>query len=299
MYRLRASHRTEIRYRGDAHESVNHVRLLPSSGPTQHVLASRISVFPEAAVCEYRDAYRNRVAWFQISGPHRRLVVEATAEVAPLPAPAAPDRAGTDDFSALADPAYRDRRAEYLATSPMVRWDGIVADFAEDLALGPKRAIEPWLIELEAAIGDSLAYTPGATAVDTPIERAIEMRRGVCQDMAHVFIALGRRAGVATRYVSGWLHQGNAEAPAESHAWAEAFVPGRGWIQFDPTHPNPRLSDYIRVGSGRDYADAAPVRGSYVGPGAESMKVTVSVVSVEEPDELEGRAVFVRPNGAP
>ena len=100
------------------------------------------------------------------------------------------------------------------------------------------------------------------------------MGRGVCQDMAHLMIAVARRRGVAARYVSGWLNLPGRDDPGESHAWVELAVPGVGWVEFDPTHPDPDQEHYVRLAVGRDYADVPPLRGSYLGPITESMTVT-------------------------
>jgi transglutaminase-like putative cysteine protease len=95
--------------------------------------------------------------------------------------------------------------------------------------------------------------------------------------MTHLMIAICRRRGVAARYVSGWLHQPGAEGPGESHAWAEVAVPGIGWLELDPTHPAPARERYVALALGRDYADVAPLRGSYLGSATEAMLVTVQV----------------------
>ncbi len=284
MSRFRASHRTEIVYAGEARESVNHVRLLPSDSPIQTVVDAEVQVWPETAVHEFRDSYGNRVSWFHVPEGHRRLVIEATATVDLGPSlREAAGEMGTAAMSDLEDPAYRDEFAEFLHDSAHVRSHGPIASFADELVL-PEDGVREWLTELEAQISTEIVYTAGATGVETPIERVVQIRRGVCQDMAHLFIAIARRRGIATRYVSGWLHLSDRFAPAESHAWVQANIPGVGWLQFDPTHPEPQLNDYIRVACGRDYADAAPVQGSYLGAPPESQRVSVTVLPRTDPE---------------
>ena len=116
--------------------------------------------------------------------------------------------------------------------------------------------------------------------MDTPIEEVVRAGAGVCQDMAHLMIALCRRRGMAARYISGWLHLPGIERPGESHAWVEAAVPGLGWVELDPTHPDAAHEDYVRLAVGRDYADVPPLRGSYVGPPTEGMSVAVQVTEL-------------------
>ena len=109
------------------------------------------------------------------------------------------------------------------------------------------------------------------------MEEVVAVGRGVCQDMAHLMIAVCRRHGLAARYVSGWLFQPGSEGPGESHAWVEAAIPGLGWVELDPTHPAPQHERYVRLATGRDYSDVPPLKGSYLGPATEEMTVTVEV----------------------
>ena len=109
-------------------------------------------------------------------------------------------------------------------------------------------------------------------------------RRGVCQDFAHLLIALCRGLGLPARYVSGYLYDSDkpADAILASHAWAEVFLDGRGWLGLDPTHDRATGSLYTRVAIGRDYADAAPVRGIYQGDANETLEVRVRMRAAEQ-----------------
>jgi transglutaminase-like putative cysteine protease len=263
-------------------ESVNHVRLTPRTNDRQLVREARLTTFPEAAVSTYRDAFENEVAWFQIHQPHDRLVIESHATVEPAP-PLRPNTAALTlaSWEALDAADYRDELADFLAPSTLVSWGGAIDAFDRELGIEAGTPGE-WLVAAELAVAGAIVYAPGFTHTDTPIERVLQIRRGVCQDLAQTFIALARRRGIATRYVSGWLWEPTVEGPTESHAWAEAFLPRAGWVQFDPTHPDPDLTRYARIGVGRDYADVPPVRGSYVGPATDSMSVEVTVERLDE-----------------
>lgn len=275
MPKLHAKHRTEIAYAGLALESVNEVHLSPLDDDRQSVEWARIVVQPAAELRAHHDAFGNTAHWFQLVEPHELLVVEAEAMVHTRPA--APPPPGGPGMEALYDPAYRDEMAEFLIPSPHVRWPRAVTAVLGRMVLPEGAPVGEWLRTLEAEVNRLVAYTPGATMVDTPVEEVVRDGRGVCQDMAHVMIALCRSAGVAARYVSGWLHLPGHEGPAESHAWIEAAVPGAGWREFDPTHPSPALEHYVRVALGRDYSDVAPLRGSYSGAPTEAMRVSVEM----------------------
>jgi transglutaminase-like putative cysteine protease len=135
---------------------------------------------------------------------------------------------------------------------------------------------------LAAAVADSIAYAPGATHAHTTAAEALEIGQGVCQDHAHAMIALARVAGLPARYVTGYLFAGDQEGNYEaSHAWAEVFVAGLGWVGFDAANRCCPDERYIRLGSGRDARDAAPIRGVSGGLSAEVMEVDVVVADAD------------------
>src|SRR5271165_6016233 len=138
------------------------------------------------------------------------------------------------------------------------------------------------LTELNEAIYKLFAYVPNSTKVDSPIQDALQTRQGVCQDFAHIMIALVRRLKVPCRYVSGYMfHRDDTEkdrsVEGASHAWVEALVPGLGWVAFDPTNDLVGGDRHIRVAIGRDYADVPPTRGVYKGEAQCELSVAVTV----------------------
>jgi transglutaminase-like putative cysteine protease len=165
------------------------------------------------------------------------------------------------------------------------------------------------LTELNEAIYKLFAYVPQSTKVDSPIEDALQSRQGVCQDFAHIMIALVRRLKVPCRYVSGYMfHRDAAEKDRSlegaSHAWVEALVPRLGWVAFDPTNNLVGADRHIRVAIGRDYADVPPTRGVYKGEAQSelSVAVTVSPADAVAPEPVRpsfvvrSRPVLARPS---
>lgn len=274
--KLRVRHRTELVYAGLARESVNEGRLLPVDGPRTAVADVRLHVEPEALVHVHHDVFGNLVAWFQVAQPHERLVVEARGDVTSFDQPPRQSPLGGEgEWAALADPAFRDAHMEYLVRSPHAAWGPRVAALADVLPAPDGLGVGEWVDQMVEAVHMTVNYTPGATMVDTPVEVVAAERHGVCQDLAHLAIALFRRQGVPARYVSGWLHDPARGVPGESHAWVEVLIPGAGWYEVDPTHPEPITARWVRVATGRDYADVPPLRGTYLGDPTESMVVTV------------------------
>lgn len=134
---------------------------------------------------------------------------------------------------------------------------------------------------LSDAVAEAIAYRPGATKAQTTAAEALALGKGVCQDHAHVLIAAARCAGIPARYVSGYLLVTDEKSEA-AHAWAELHVAGLGWVGFDPANECCPDDRYIRLGSGLDAQDAAPIRGVSRGKGQESLDVTVAVLSDQQ-----------------
>ncbi len=131
---------------------------------------------------------------------------------------------------------------------------------------------------LSAAVHAAVDYRPGVSDAATTAAAALALGAGVCQDQAHVFIAAARVAEIPARYVIGYLHDPDRDRPAEeTHAWAEAFVPGLGWTGFDITNQLCPTDLYVRLCCGLDAADAAPVRGTILGGTEEQMEVEIAV----------------------
>jgi transglutaminase-like putative cysteine protease len=145
------------------------------------------------------------------------------------------------------------------------------------------------LHEISRNVYNHFEYLPRSTKVDSPIDVALEARRGVCQDFAHIMIALARMVGIPCRYVSGYLCHGDEpeigsderNAPSATHAWVEAFLPRLGWVGFDPTNDLVANDRHIRTALGRDYADVPPTHGVYRGKTESELSVAVHVESSE------------------
>jgi transglutaminase-like putative cysteine protease len=136
---------------------------------------------------------------------------------------------------------------------------------------------------LSAAVADAIAYRPGATHAHTTAAEALALGEGVCQDHAHAMIACARFQGLPARYVSGYLFAtADGTQHEAAHAWAEVFIAGLGWVGFDPANRCCPDERYIRLGSGLDAQDAAPIRGIARGNGEETLDVTVAVQSLQQ-----------------
>ena len=276
--RLQIRHFTRYVYEGDARDSFNDARLCPITDGRQRCEDFQLVVRPKVPVNTYFDFYQNRVDHFELPDPHGWLEVESRAVVHTRP-----DLRGEPPEavppSLLNDPGIEDNYFDFLAASHYVTLEPEA--WREAIDVLPNGVTCLWRDSL--AIGrhvfQTFTYTPAATQANTRMIDALRSRRGVCQDYAHVMLAMCRTQGIPSRYVSGYFFNerrqpGEVEA---SHAWVEIFLPGYGWKGYDPTHD--RLADtrYVKLAVGRDYADIRPLAGTYRGKGTKELIVEVEV----------------------
>ncbi len=260
---LNIRHETRYTYEEPVSYSIQALKLTPRADPGQRVLGWR--VLSPGDRLEQVDPFGNLTQIVTLETPHRalRIVVEGTVEV-DTDGATVPTDCGT--LSPLA----------YLAPTPLTRPDAALRELAER-HLGRHPAAPRALMDLVSGIRAAVAYQPGSTDVTHSAAEALDLGVGVCQDQAHVLVACCRAAGIPARYVSGYFH-GNDPGEVASHAWADVWLgPGLGWHSLDVTHAEQAGTRHCRLAVGRDYLDAAPVRGVRRGGGKESMTVTVRV----------------------
>ena len=277
-WRLSITHRTGFEYEGEVVASYNRARLTPSSSDGQLLLDHAVTVDPRVAVFASVDYWGTRVHAFDVHVPHQRLEVTGKSLVETASTGPWPDAV---EWGVLEDEAVVDELCEYLVASPMTRADQAVAALAASLRAG-KSPIDTVAAAIEW-VREEVAYEKGVTSVETPATGVLAARRGVCQDFAHLTIALLRSAGIPARYVSGYLHPDEdaaigATVAGESHAWVEAWV-GRWW-PVDPTNGEPVGQRHVRVAQGRDYGDVAPLAGIFHGAPSKALIVEVELTRV-------------------
>jgi transglutaminase-like putative cysteine protease len=279
--RYNIRHATRFIYESPISESVMEARVQPRSEGLQRCLQFALVTTPSSRVRMYQDADGNIVHHFDIAGRLSRLSIVAETLVDSMPAAPLPDTLDQSAWHELDAVARSGTCWEMLNPSPFARQTARLEAFAAEL--GANRDADPLttLRGLNDKLFNRLTYSPKSTRVDSPIDEALESRRGVCQDFTHIMIALVRRLGIPCRYVSGYLFQepedGVRSPEGSTHAWAEAWLPGLEWVGFDPT--NRLVADYrhIRVAVGRDYADVPPTRGVFKGLSAVRSELSVAV----------------------
>jgi transglutaminase-like putative cysteine protease len=261
---LRIVHRTAYHYDEPVKYSAQALRLTPRRDGNQRVLSWGIHA-PGRRI-EQVDAHGNVTHLLTVEDPHQdiEIVVSGSVEV-PAEGAVVPH---DGPLSPLA----------YLASTRLTAPDEVIAKLAKE-HLEDSRSVRDRLCSLANAVHERVRYTKGATSVEDTASAVLARGEGVCQDQAHVLIACCRACGIPARYVSGYLYSGSDDGEdAASHAWVDAWVgDARGWLGIDVTHREPAGLSHCRLAVGRDYLDAAPVRGVRRGGGREKMNVDVTV----------------------
>ncbi len=248
-------HITKFHYKPAVRESVMEVRMQPRSDEGQRCLGFSLDVRPAAAIMQYRDFLGNIVHHFDIAGSHSELTVKAQSlvDVLPSPNPFSEINRTWDDLDqqvAIGD------WWEMMLPSAFARPTPLLEGLAGEMKLERRGTPLEVMLEITKSINEKFAYVPNSTGVDSPIDDALTERKGVCQDFAHIMIALARKLRIPCRYVSGYLFHADpskaAAAEGASHAWVEALLPGLGWTEFDPTNNVLGGESHIRVAVGRD-----------------------------------------------
>ncbi len=281
-------HITRFKYEPAVRESVMEVRMQPRTDARQRCLSFSLDVTPRASMMMYRDFFGNAVHHFDIPGQHELIEIAAQAVVEVLP-PLVAHAVG--DWEELDARVAQGDYWEMMLPSLYARPTDLLEKLRERLDLKRRGNPLELLQELNTQMYEFFEYAPNTTKVDSPIDEALESRQGVCQDFAHIMIALVRQLKIPCRYVSGYLfHADSAKdrSPAgATHAWVEAYLGELGWVAFDPTNNLPGCERHVRVAIGRDYADVPPTRGVHKGEAGSELSVTVSVSPVDAPEPAD------------
>ena len=296
-------HVTRFRYNAPVRESVMELRMQPRSEGPQTLRSFQIATNPRAQLYAYTDHLGNAVYHFNLLREHEELRIEAQAVVELGPMRSLPDQLDVLEWERYNSFNLSDDHFDMLEPSKFARSSPELESFMRiaDLAK-PEGDPLTALKTLQRAIYDSFEYQSGVTEVNSPIEVALEQRRGVCQDFAHIMTAIGRAWRIPCRYVSGYLyHKGSRDRSAAdaTHAWVEAYLPSLGWIGFDPTNNIMAGERHVRAAVGRDYSDVPPTRGTYKGDADSELSIAVSLEPTQAPVRHEDFLKVTRPMSSP
>ncbi|MEQ1649477.1 MAG: transglutaminase family protein [Hyphomicrobiaceae bacterium] len=264
--RLKVRHLTRYKYSDPVQSAVQMIRATPRPCANQFVRNWRIEVDADARLEKSEDAYGNIVHVLDIEGPLTEANILIEGEV------------DTHDLGGLVQGTLeRQPTGLFLRSTALTEPSSAMIEFARDIAAGEGGDMHAALHRINATLHDTMDFKVGTTTAETSAAESFAARTGVCQDFTHVFCAAARTLGVPARYVSGYYMLTDRTDQDAGHAWAEAFLPGMGWIGFDPANRNCPTDRYIRVAIGADSREAATVRGARNGGGDETLTVTIDV----------------------
>jgi transglutaminase-like putative cysteine protease len=269
--RFALRYHAEYRYSAPAFDQHNALRVTPASTPLQRVRGFRVVVEPSARTRAYRDYFGTEVVQWGVPAEHERLAITAEGEVITSAPPAPPE----GSWGAVRTEAYARAGGEFLLPTGDEPQNGALADLRAAIAgEGPRATLE----SLCRVIPERFEYRRGVTFVGSTVDDLLAGGAGVCQDFVHLSLILLRQAGIAARYVSGYLYaadDGGADSvEVDTHAWLEALVPGPGgepatFVGADPTNRRLAGEEHVKIGHGRFYGDVAPIKGVYRGAAGE------------------------------
>ena len=268
---LSIRHRTLYRYDPAVASAAMRVKLFPSRFDTQTPIEWTVTANGRTLAPEFRNGWGDEEATLILRGggiAAVEIVAEGTVEIA--------DAAGVvRGFRSALRPGACLRETPRTRADDALRALAAEAEAAEATPLGRAHA-------LMALTAERVAYRPGSTDFGVAAAEALAAREGVCQDQTHVMIAAARACGWPARYVCGYFRSQKEEGSIATHAWAELWIDGLGWVGFDATHRICPTDDHVRLCAGLDAADAAPLRGHVEGQAEETLEAEVAVASLAQ-----------------
>lgn len=263
--RIRIGHETRYHYDTPPKGVIQTLRLTPRNHDGQYVADWRIDVSADCTLARQEDAFGNITHSFTADGPLTELTITVEGDVDTR-----------DTGGVVSDAIEKFPPSLFLRETPLTRADATIDAFAKDVAGNARGALDQMHV-LMTGLNRAMTFDPDPTHVMTTAIEAFNLKRGVCQDLSHIFIAAARGLDVPARYVSGYYLRSDTVQQTAGHAWVEAHVDGLGWVGFDPTHGVCPSESHVRVAIALDYLGASPVRGTRYGGDGEAMTVAIAV----------------------
>ena len=286
----------ETHYKYSAPVAFSHLRayLRPLSSYRQKILSYSQTILPlTSETTERTDYFGNRQLHFQIETRHEELNVTSRSRVQVTPQPDIGDPSTTITCGDLREYLSTETDSDTLlavqmsSASTQTPASDAIRQFAAPFFADDRPFLQAAL-SLNAAIYSEFQFDNEATDISTPVDEVLRLRKGVCQDFAHLMLATIRTMRLPARYVSGYILTNPPKGKPRllgadaSHAWVSIYVPAIGWVDLDPTNNLVTADQHITVATGRDYDDVSPIRGAVTGGGSQTIKIAVTVMPVEE-----------------
>jgi transglutaminase-like putative cysteine protease len=279
--RIRISHATTYHYDTPPTAVTQLLRLTPRNHDGQYVVDWRIELSEDCRLHQHDDAFGNITHAFTADGPFDKLAITVSGEVEM-----------SDAAGFVKGAVERFPPAMFLRETDLTMPDPAIVDFAEEARTeaGANVSTLAILHQLLANVHGEITFDTSPTQTATTAAEAFKGKRGVCQDLTHIFIAAARQLGVPARYIGGHFYRADGVTVQDAgHAWAETYVDDFGWIGFDPTNGICTTDAHVRVAAGLDYLGASPVRGTRYGGSGETLKVAVNVDQTAQQSQTQSQ----------
>ena len=270
-------HITLYQYDRPVKESVNQIRIFPIEDDKQQLTAFELNITGRPLVDIYTDYFGNKVGDFNVLEPHTTLSIDSrfTINLAELPAnPIFPPIT----IAELSNLIQNDIPLLSLADAERINQQKQIDDILTEIQ-AYQMPIHEAAVACNSFVFKSFQYQKGITSVQTTVDEIMEHRSGVCQDFAHVLLQMLRTLGVPSRYVSGYIcpNKSGLRGEGATHAWVEYYLPGTGWVGLDPTNNIIVHGHHVKLGTGRNFTDCSPVKGTFKGIAKQTLSIFVSV----------------------
>jgi transglutaminase-like putative cysteine protease len=280
--RIRISHATTYHYDTPPNGVTQLLRLTPRNHDGQYVVEWRIDLSQDCQLHQHEDAFGNVTHSFTAEGPFDDLAITVAGEVE------------TQDSNGFVRGAVeRFPPAMFLRESALTLPDAAIIDFAEAARTeaGPGASTLSVLHQLLANVNGEITFDATPTQTATTAAEAFKLKRGVCQDLTHIYITAARHLGIPSRYIGGHFYRADGVTEQDAgHAWAECYIEDFGWIGFDPSNGICPTDAHVRVAAGLDYLGASPVRGTRYGGNGETLTVAVNVEQARQQSQTQSQS---------
>ncbi|MRX41573.1 transglutaminase family protein [Flavobacterium sp. LC2016-23] len=270
-------HLTKYQYNYPIKESINEIRLFPHHFENQEVLQYQILITHNPDVDISEDYYGNRVGNFNVLEAHSEMTIESRMLVRVNHSLKIPDL----DATSVAD--IEEEKQKSILLLRLCYRDDIqkqneITGILDTINIADKSIIEI-AQQCNTYVFENFTYTKGITNIETTVDEILTLKKGVCQDFAHILLQLLRTAGIPSRYVSGYIcpNESGLRGEGATHAWVEIYTPKQGWLGLDPTNNIWTMDNHVRLSVGRNFTDCTPIKGTFKGLARQTLSVCVSI----------------------
>ena len=277
MAKFKIEHITRYTYEQSVRDSANQIMLYPIEDEFQEVISHRLLITGNPSVEIHTDTFNNKIGTFTHSNPHQQLTISSKLEVQTS------DRKLPEDTTAASaqweDLYQLKNKLPFIEFLKLEKFDHLDEMLKVTNLQGPEQTPLQRVKQFCAYVYKDFEYKKGITTIETTLDEIWNIKSGVCQDFAHMLLALLRVNNIPSRYVSGYIcaNKNGMRGEGATHAWVEAYIPFYGWLGIDPTNNCLVTENHVRLAVGKNFADCSPVRGTYRGTSNHTLEVSVAV----------------------